>query len=366
MAGGTGGHIFPALAVAEQLSGQGVPLSWLGARGGMETDLVPKAGYRLLTVSIAGVRGKSCMTRLLAPFRVLFAISQSLKLMLKEKPGAVLGMGGFASGPGGLAAWLLRVPLLIHEQNAIAGFTNQVLSRLATRVLEAFPGTFPPARRAIHTGNPVRRNIVEVPPPAARFAGRKGPCRLLVIGGSQGAEILNQVTPVALAGLTARKKGPGSINALIEPGPFFKVWHQAGAKHAGITQQRYADQGVEARVAPFIENMAEAYAWADLVLCRAGALTVSELAAVGVAAILVPFPGAVDDHQTANARYLAETGAAKLVPQPEFTPERLAELIDELTASRAHLKTMAEKARTLTPEGAAERVAALCLEVAHG
>jgi UDP-N-acetylglucosamine--N-acetylmuramyl-(pentapeptide) pyrophosphoryl-undecaprenol N-acetylglucosamine transferase len=304
-----------------------------------------------LTVSISGVRGKSWPTRLVAPFRVLLAIWQSLKVMLKEKPGAVLGMGGFASGPGGLAAWLLRVPLLIHEQNAIAGFTNKVLCRLATQVLEAFPGTFPQACRAIHTGNPVRRAIVEVSPPSVRFAGREGPCRLLVIGGSQGAEILNQVIPMALARLPFN--GP-------------QVWHQAGAKHAEITRARYAEQGVEARVAPFIEDMAEAYAWADLVVCRAGALTVSELAAVGVAAILVPFPGAVDDHQTVNARYLAAAGAAVLVPQPEFTPERLADLIDELTASRVRLQSMAEKARSLAPKGAAELVATLCLEAAHG
>jgi UDP-N-acetylglucosamine--N-acetylmuramyl-(pentapeptide) pyrophosphoryl-undecaprenol N-acetylglucosamine transferase len=351
MAGGTGGHVFPALAVAEYLRGRGFPLLWLGTSKGLEWKVVPKAGFRLLTIGVSGLRGKALVTRLKGLFSMAAAFFQALGLFVRHRPAAVLGMGGFVSGPGGMAAWLLRIPLLIHEQNAIAGYTNTLLSRLAARVMEAFPGTFPPSSKAIHTGNPVRGEITGIPAPSQRFSDHSGAACLLVVGGSLGAEALNHTLPGALARLSTERP---------------RVWHQCGAGKAEDTSRRYAAQEVEARVESYIENMAEAYAWADLVVCRAGALTIAELAAAGVGAVLVPYPFAVDDHQTANGRYLADAGAAILVPQTELTAERLAGLLDGLLGSRERLRAMAEAARGVANPDATRRVAELCLEAAYG
>lgn len=350
LAGGTGGHIFPALAVAARIRERGVPLLWLGTPQGLEATLVPRSGYRLLTVAIAGIRGKALGARLLAPLRMLLAVAQSVVTLSRNRPAAVLGMGGFVSGPGGLAAWLLRIPLLIHEQNAIPGLTNKLLARVATRVMEAFPGTFSRRFRAVHTGNPVRREIMEIARPAGRFHGADRVLRLLVMGGSQGASVLNQVLPAAVSRLD-----PGRL----------EVWHQTGTRDCEATRLRYANLGVDAKVEPFIEDMAAAYAWANLVLCRAGATTVFELAAAGLASILVPYPHAVDDHQTANARYLADRGAAILLPQGGCDETRVAALLRDLACSTAKIQAMAERARSCACLDATARVAELCLEVAH-
>jgi UDP-N-acetylglucosamine--N-acetylmuramyl-(pentapeptide) pyrophosphoryl-undecaprenol N-acetylglucosamine transferase len=290
VAGGTGGHVFPALAVASALRERGVEVTWLGTRRGMEAKRVPEAGFPLDWVEVRGLRGKGVVGWLLAPFRLLRALIQALAVMRRRAPDVVLGMGGFVSGPGGLAARLSGRPLVIHEQNAIPGLTNRLLSRLAGRVLVGFPGTFPGRER--HTGNPVRAAIARLPEPAARLAGRSGPMRLLVLGGSQGALGLNRVVPEALAELSPEARP--------------EVWHQAGERHVALAQEEYGQAGVEGRVVAFIDDMSVAYAWADLVLCRAGALTIAELAAAGVGALLVPYPHAVDDHQSANAAFLAD------------------------------------------------------------
>lgn len=347
MAGGTGGHVFPALAVAERLRGQGVNVVWMGTRRGLEAQVVPAAGIPMEWVAISGLRGKGALSWLLAPFKLALALFQSMGILLRRRPMAVLGMGGFVAGPGGLAAWLLRRPLLIHEQNAVAGLTNRLLARLAHRAMEAFPGSLGP--KAVLTGNPVRPEIAALPAPEQRLAGRSERLRLLVLGGSLGAQALNETVPAALA--------------QIGPAQRPEVWHQAGARNIDEARRSYADAGVEARVVPFIANMAEAYAWADLVLCRAGALTVAELAAAGVGSILVPFPHAVDDHQTRNAEYLVREGAALLIPQRQLDAARLRDLLLELGQDRGRLLGMAAAARRVAQPDAAERVAALCLEV---
>jgi UDP-N-acetylglucosamine--N-acetylmuramyl-(pentapeptide) pyrophosphoryl-undecaprenol N-acetylglucosamine transferase len=352
MAGGTGGHIYPALAVAAYLRRHDVPLLWLGTRRGLEARLVPEAGYSLLTITISGLRGKNVATLVLAPFKLMLALWQSLVLMLRIRPAAVLGMGGFASGPGGLAAWLLRIPLLLHEQNAILGLTNRLLAPLASRCMEAFPGTFGrPA--AIHTGNPVRAAIAALAVPRERMQGRNGPLRLLVLGGSLGAAALNRLVPEAL-GLLA-SESPGDV----------EVWHQAGGQHREATVERYAAVRVDARVEPYVDDMAAAYAWADLVICRAGAMTIAELAAAGVAAVLVPYPHAVDDHQTANAGYLLAAGAALLIQERDLTPSGLAALLRELATQRPKLLEMADAARRLAKFDAAEQVGRRCMEAAY-
>ncbi|MDQ2695681.1 MAG: undecaprenyldiphospho-muramoylpentapeptide beta-N-acetylglucosaminyltransferase, partial [Pseudomonadota bacterium] len=282
MAGGTGGHVFPALAVAEWLRRRDVPVVWMGTRRGLEATLVPKAGIPVEWIGVAGLRSSGWRRGLMAPVMLAQALGQAAVALGRCRPRVVLGMGGFVSGPGGLMAWLRRIPLVIHEQNAVAGLTNRWLARFADQVLEAFPDSFPAARHARCTGNPVRQAIADLLPPAARFAGRRGPARLLVVGGSQGALALNQLVPQALARLPERPE----------------VWHQAGGRLLEAARTAYAQAGVSARLEPFIDDMAGAYGWADLVLCRAGALTVAELAAAGVGAVLVPFPYAVDDHQT--------------------------------------------------------------------
>ncbi len=347
LAGGTGGHIYPALAVADRLRAQGVSLCWIGSRNGMEGRVVPRHDIPLHEIMIEGLRGRGLRRWLLAPWFVLVATLQSMLAMRRARPGVVLGMGGFVSGPGGLAAWLCRRPLVIHEQNAVPGLTNRLLRRIATRVLEAYPGTFDARAHAVATGNPVRAEIAAVPAPATRLAGRGG-LRVLVIGGSRGARRLNEVVPAALAVLDT---------------PALEAWHQTGAADLEATRAAYAATRVPARIDPFIHDMAAAYAWADIVVCRAGAMTVAELAAAGVAAVLVPFPHAVDDHQTAHARYLTQPGAAHLVAEADLTPAGLAEILAAFARDRAALLSMAQAARALGRADAADRVAAHCLEV---
>ncbi len=352
MAGGTGGHVFPALALARLLRQQSLPVIWLGTARGMESRVIPAEGIPIERLSVGGLRGKGVLTWVAAPFRLSLALVQALRVMWRYRPLVVVGLGGFVTGPGGLAAWLTRRPLVIHEQNAVAGFTNRVLAHLARQVLEAFPGSFGHDVHARVIGNPVRADISAVPPPAERFAGRGGPVRILVFGGSQGATRLNAVVPFAL------KRVAGSLA--------FDVRHQAGERWIDAGRASYAQAGVRADVRPFIEDMSEAYGWADLVICRAGALTVSELAAVGVAAILVPFPGSVDDHQAYNAQYLVRAGAAVLIPDRELSAERLAAELQRLCAGRGQLLAMAERARLLAKPRAADELAASCLELARG
>ncbi|NEV61984.1 undecaprenyldiphospho-muramoylpentapeptide beta-N-acetylglucosaminyltransferase [Thiorhodococcus minor] len=352
MAGGTGGHVFPALAVAERLRRQGADVFWIGTHAGMESRLVPEHGFDMEWVSIEGVRGKGLAQVLKAPAKLLAALSQARGIFRRRRPDLVLGMGGFVSGPGGLAARTLGLPLVIHEQNFVPGMTNQWLARMATRVFEAFPGSFPASRHAVLTGNPVREAIAELPAPAERFAGRAGPARLLVLGGSLGARVLNETVPLAIAALPAQARP--------------QIRHQAGERTLEVARAAYAASGVDAEVTPFIRDMAEAYAWADLVLCRAGALTVSELAAAGVGSVLVPYPFAVDDHQVGNARYLADVGAAHLVVQHELTAAGLTALLAELLGDRTRLRTMAEAARSRAQPEATARITAACLELADG
>ncbi|NEX18872.1 undecaprenyldiphospho-muramoylpentapeptide beta-N-acetylglucosaminyltransferase [Thiorhodococcus mannitoliphagus] len=352
MAGGTGGHVFPALAVAEQLRQQGAEVFWIGTRAGMESRLVPEHGIDMEWVSIEGVRGKGLAQVLKAPAKLLAALSQARGIFRRRRPDLVLGMGGFVSGPGGLAARTLGLPLVIHEQNFVPGMTNQWLARMATRVFEAFPGSFPAARCAVVSGNPVRQAIAALPAPAERFAARAAPARLLVLGGSLGAKVLNEMLPPAIAALSATQRP--------------QIRHQAGERTLEVAKAAYAAAGVDAEVMPFIRDMAEAYAWADLVVCRAGALTVSELAAAGVGSVLVPYPFAVDDHQVGNARYLTDVDAARLVIQRDLTLEGLRALLAELLEDRSRLVTMAEAARSRAQPEATARIAAACLELAKG
>ena len=346
MAGGTGGHIFPALAVAKVLRARGVPVVWLGADGAMETRLVPQHGIELDTLAITGLRGKGTLALLGAPVRVLRAIRAAGFVLRRRAPRAVVSFGGFASGPGGVAARLMGLPLLVHEQNRAAGFTNRVLVRVARRVMTGFPGAFPGREEAV--GNPVREEIAAIASPASRLAGREGPLRLLVLGGSQGARALNMAVPRALAALPA-----GSID----------VRHQCGEKLRDEAARAYLDAGVAASVEAFITDMAAAYAWADLVVCRSGASTLAELCAVGVGSVLVPFPQAVDDHQTRNAEYLVERGAAVLLKQNDDLADALATTLRRLSGDNAARLAMAEAARTLAKPDAADRIADIILEV---
>lgn len=333
MAGGTGGHVFPGLALASYLRGKGIEVHWLGTQQGLEARLVPQAEIPLHLVSIGGVRGKSFKTLLLAPFRVLQALWQSLGILFRLKPSIVIGMGGFVSGPGGIASWLLRCPLVIHEQNAKAGLTNQWLKHFSKKVLTGFPGVFPAGVGAAAVGNPVREDIANLSAPKQRFQGREGKLRLLIFGGSLGAQAINQVVPRVLASLPEAERP--------------EVYHQAGTKLYEETLAAYQAAGIEAKIVPFIADMREAYAWADLVLCRAGALTVAELCAAGLGSILVPYPYAVDDHQTANANYLAQSGAAILIQQRDLSEQRLLQTIQDLRASPEKRLAMAEAAYAL-------------------
>jgi UDP-N-acetylglucosamine--N-acetylmuramyl-(pentapeptide) pyrophosphoryl-undecaprenol N-acetylglucosamine transferase len=345
MAGGTGGHIMPGLAVADEMRAAGWEVVWLGAKGGMEERLVPPRGYRITWIRARALRGKGLLSQLLLPANLLYSFWQSARALFRERPDVVLGMGGYVAFPGGMMASLLARPLALHEQNAIAGLANRVLAHVADKVMAAFPGAL---RGAEWTGNPVRAEIASIPEPEARYASRSGPLNLLVIGGSLGAQALNEALPQALA-LFPEAARP-------------RVVHQAGTRQLEALRARYADCAVSAEVVAFIEDMAARYAQADLVVCRAGAMTIAELAAGGVPGILVPFPYAVDDHQTANARFLVEQGAALLLPQSEMTPQRLAALIEGL--DRARLLEMARRARALGKPEAARVVAARCMELA--
>jgi UDP-N-acetylglucosamine--N-acetylmuramyl-(pentapeptide) pyrophosphoryl-undecaprenol N-acetylglucosamine transferase len=353
MAGGTGGHVFPALAAARVLRERGFEPVWLGTQRGLEAKLVPPQQIAMEWIAVSGLRGKGVATWFAAPFKMIVAVWQSLQVMRRRRPNVVLGAGGFVSGPGGLAAWLMRRPLVIHEQNAVAGLTNRTLAHFAKRVLEAFPASFPSGVRAERVGNPVRREITSLPPPQQRFAVRQGAIRILIFGGSQGAARLNAVVPAALA----------LIDAAARP----QVLHQAGERHLPQARELYAKHGVQADVRAFIDDMASAYAWADLVICRSGALTVSELAAAGLPAVFVPFAAAVDDHQTRNAKFLVDARAAVLIAEADLTPPRLAsEMQALLTAGRSALMDMAQRARALAITDADVRLADACVAVARG
>ena len=344
VAGGTGGHIFPGLAVAEQARAAGWQVVWMGARGGMEERLVPRHGYAAAWIRARAARGKGLLQKLLLPANLLYSFWESARHIRRLRPDVVLGLGGYVAFPGGMMASLLGRPLALHEQNAVAGLANRVLAGVSDKVMVAFPKAL---RGAEWTGNPVRADIAAVPPPRERFRGRTGPLRLLVVGGSLGAQALNEAVPRALALL----------------GQPANVVHQSGEKHLEALRANYATAGVQGELVPFIDDMARRYAEADLVICRAGAVTIAELSAGGMASILVPFPHAVDDHQTANARFLAERGAAILLPQTELTPQRLAELIASL--DRPALLKMAENARALGKPDAAKVVAQRCMELAR-
>ena len=346
MAGGTGGHVFPGLAVADYLHARGWRVVWMGNPEGMEAKLVPARGYEMAWVRFAALRGKGLLRKLLLPVNLLRAFGQSLGALSRVKPNVVLGMGGYVTFPGGMMAALTGRPLVVHEQNSVAGLANRVLAGVADRILSGFPGVL---RQGEWAGNPVRTEIAALPLPAQRYAGRSGPLDVLVVGGSLGARALNEAVPRALA--------------LLQPGERPRVTHQSGAKQIDDLRAAYAAAGMEAQLLPFIDDMAARYAAADLVVCRAGALTIAELAAAGVASVLVPFPLAVDDHQTGNARFLSEAGAAILLPQRELTPEKLAALLRELT--REKLAAMAEKARALAKPEATRAVAEVCMEVAR-
>lgn len=347
MAGGTGGHVFPALAVAQRLQDGGDSVHWLGSAGGMEVALVSRHGLAISTLPVTGLRGKGAASLLAAPWRLSRSLLGALRVVRRERPDLVIGFGGFASGPGGVAARLAGVPLVVHEQNAVAGLTNRLLARIASRVLVAFPAATRQLVGATVVGNPVRDAILAVPAPAQRYAGRDGALRILVVGGSLGAQALNAAMPAAVATLAKRVA--------------VSVRHQTGRQGVEETRGAYARLGIDAAVTAFIDDMADAYAWADFVVCRAGALTVSELAAAGVPAILVPYPHAVDDHQTANARHLVAVGAARLLPQPQLG--ELADCLAELS-SRAVLLKMAESARGASFGDASGAIANICREVA--
>ena len=348
MAGGTGGHIFPALAVADHLRDNGWNVVWLGVRGGMEERIIPARGYTMAWVRFAGVRGRGPVAFALLPFNLLVAFWQSARAIFAHRPDMVLGMGGYVSFPGAMMASFLKRPLVIHEQNSIAGLANRVLAKLADRVLTTFPNAFGEATAVIWTGNPVRQEIVAMSPPENRYASRAGQMRLLVVGGSQGAQALNTVVPEALA--------------LVSAGARPRVLHQAGAGHADPVRARYQELGVAAEVVPFIDDMAARYAETDLIICRAGATTVAEIAAAGIASVLVPYPHSVDDHQTINARFLADHGAALLIPQRELTAQRLAEVVAGLNRDR--LVGMAQAARAVGRPEATRAVAQVCMELA--
>jgi UDP-N-acetylglucosamine--N-acetylmuramyl-(pentapeptide) pyrophosphoryl-undecaprenol N-acetylglucosamine transferase len=345
MAGGTGGHIFPALAVADILRAQGWHVTWLGAPNSMEADLVPRHGYEMAWVRFSGVRGKGLLRLLRLPLDLLVALWQSAAALLRHRPDVVLGMGGYITFPGGMMAALLRRPLAIHEQNSIAGLSNRVLAHIAKKVLSGFPDVLP---RAIWCGNPVRSDIAGLPEPQQRYETRSGRLNVLVVGGSLGAKAINEVLPQALALL------PQDVRP--------KVLHQTGRQHFEAVKRAYKQAGVEANIKPFMDEMAKHYGNADLVICRAGALTVAELAAAGVASILIPFPSAVDDHQTGNAQFLSKHNAAVLLPQSELSAEKLAQLLQEL--SREKLLKMAQQARGLAKADAAFAVASVCEELA--
>ena len=345
MAGGTGGHIFPGLAVAHALREQGWRVHWLGAPGSMEERLVPPQGFPLETIDFAGVRGKGLLTLALLPLRLLKAFAQALSVVRRIKPDVVIGLGGYISFPGGMMAVLAGKPLILHEQNSVAGMANKVLASVADKVFAAFPNALPKAQ---WVGNPLRQAFLQQPEPAERFAGRSGPLKVLVVGGSLGAKALNDIVPQAVALLPAEARP--------------QVVHQSGAKQIDALRANYAAAGVQAELTPFIEDTAQAFADADLVICRAGASTVTELAAVGVAAIYVPFPHAVDDHQTTNAHFMVDAGGGWLMPQPALNAQKLAEMLQNM--QRSTLLNVALKAKTMQKIHATREVVAACEELA--
>lgn len=345
MAGGTGGHVFPALAVAKELQQAGWQVEWLGTAGRMEEQIVPREGIKLHFLAVRAIRGKGVLGMLTAPFMLLRALGQAMKVIRSYQPDVVLGFGGFASGPGGLAAVALRKPLIIHEQNAIAGMTNRYLAKMATRVFQAFSGAF---ANAPVVGNPVRADILSLADPAQRFDGRKGELRVFVTGGSQGAQALNTQLPALFA----------------ETGVALAVRHQCGKGQLAITQAAYQAAGLTAEISEFISDMAQVYDWADLVVCRSGALTVSEIAAAGLPAIFVPFPAAVDDHQAHNAQWLVNAGAAKMIRQNQLNSATWQQATKGLW-QRETLKQMAINAKQVAVTDSAKKVAAACKELAN-
>lgn len=348
MAGGTGGHVFPGLAVADYLRESGWRIIWLGTKTGMELKLVSQHGYATEIISFSGLRGKRLTTWFMLPLRLIKAFLQSIRILRRVKPDVVLGMGGYPAFPGGMMASLLNKPLIIHEQNSLPGLTNKILAKLADKIMLGFPGAILADKaKTVFSGNPVRVEITQMEAPEKRFLGRQGELQLLVVGGSLGAQILNTVVPQAL------KLMPENLRPL--------VVHQTGAVHLKSVEKIYADLALSGEVLAFIDDMAKRYATCDLVLCRAGALTIAELSAAGVASILVPYPHAVDDHQTSNAKFLSNDGAAVLVPQNELTAQKLAELLTQLT--REKLLTMAITARSLAKPEATRVVAEACIEL---
>lgn len=349
MAGGTGGHVFPALAVAKHLQARGMQIQWIGTQAGIESKLVPQAGFTLHRIGVQGLRGKGLMGWLMAPLRLIKAVREARDVIRQVQPTLVLGMGGFASGPGGVAAKLAGIPLVIHEQNAIPGLTNRILSRLATRVLEGFKGSFPERTAAQWLGNPVRQSIADLP--AARQKENSEDFRLLVLGGSLGARRLNQVVPAAVAMM------PTESRPLIR--------HQCGQRDLESCRRIYRQYKLAADVTDFIEDMAAAYQEADLVICRAGALTVAEICAAGVPAVLVPYPHAVDDHQFHNAQALVKAGGAWLIRDASLNDEQLKTIISDLQGDPAQRNRMAQAARSLSMPDSAKKIADICMEVAN-
>lgn len=350
MAGGTGGHVFPGLALADALKQRGYLVEWLGTSAGIESTLVSNAGYKLNIINVTGVRGKGIIAVLKAPLLIMRSVTEAISQLRQIRPQLVVGMGGFAAGPGGVAARYLKMPVIIHEQNAKAGTTNKILARLATKVLTAFPGAL---RKSECIGNPVRNDIENIPEPEQRFSARTdGTTRILVLGGSRGARAINSLVPAALA--------------KIDKGIRYNVRHQTGELLLDETRLEYGRFGIDGEVVPFIQNVSEALAWADLVICRSGALTVSELAAAGIGSILIPFPFAIDDHQTANAKVLSDNNAALLRQQKDLSPEILAVLLNELLPDRDRLLQMAVNARKQAMPGAAQRFASICEELING
>jgi len=352
MAGGTGGHVFPALAVADELKQRDVAISWIGTARGIEARLVPEAGYTLSEIKVQGLRGNGALGWLMAPFRVVKAIWEAAVVIRQTKPDVVIGLGGFASGPGGVAAWCLGKPIVIHEQNAIPGLTNKLLAKVAKHVLTGFPNVFGEKAKSEWVGNPVRKEIEDLPMPHLRQNLSTASLNLLILGGSLGARSLNIHIPAAL----------GMIEQRLRP----TVRHQCGTKHLEQCRDAYQQAGVEAQVTDFIGDMAEAYAWADLVICRSGALTVAELAAAGVASILVPYPYAVDDHQTHNAALLVDAGGAELIADSELSVSVMADKIKYFVENKDTLLSMANAARQAAKIGSASHIADICMELAHG
>jgi UDP-N-acetylglucosamine--N-acetylmuramyl-(pentapeptide) pyrophosphoryl-undecaprenol N-acetylglucosamine transferase len=348
MAGGTGGHVFPALAVANELRQRQCEVAWLGTASGIESKLVPAAQIPLYFLTISGLRGKDLKTLISSPWRIFMACLGAYRILKIFRPNVILGMGGYASGPGGLMAKLMGIPLVVHEQNAKPGTTNKWLAKMANRVLTAFPDVFP---GAICIGNPVRVEIANLPDPELRMQGRSGPLRILVLGGSLGAKALNELIPQAIALLDPTK---------------VQIRHQTGTQHLTATQNIYAQCNIQAEIFDFIDNMAEALTWADLVICRAGALTIAELSAAGVGSILIPFPFAIDDHQTANGQWLVNLGAAQIRQQKDFSAQQLKDLLEQFLRQPELLVKMAKAARTAAKPDATRKCADICLEVANG